>query len=856
MAMHAAIERNSWRLPPEDIVQVADPRSKKAQPSAMEEDLVYPGQQEGRNWRSIIFSLMVIGFVIAGIVTAIYTLGYVDELLYWSGRRMTLDEYLQGDLCPDRLPPTWVTHTHFVFQADDGGLSVYDTRYNNITQLVSNHTVRQLNVKWFHCSSDLRYILLRHNVKQVFRNSFTAHYTIYDVNNDHHIPVRLSDSPKVQQTRLQMAKWCGNSTSLVMVAENDIYVRFSPVSTTDHRLTWDGHTGLIYNGIPDWLYQEDILPFPEDALWCSPDGSHILYATFNDSDVRTFTYPWFGLDGNILGSTENGVNFPSARTVRYPTPGTPNPRVRLSVINITNNSFPVSLVNPPEVFSAQDHYFTSAGWVNHENRQISAVWMNRPQNVSIISSCQYPASKENRSIWQCVETHAERSQDDAWLQIQPHPVFSSDGDSFLLLGPVQEGDQDVFTHIKHITLKQQRIAVISHGRYEVIKILGWDSVNHLVYYLGTHEAKPGQQHLYVVKDPATDEPLHIEPECLTCDTNRYLWSSRKQYVNCSHFTAFINPLRHDEVEGMSHYVLLCDGPGLPLAGVHSTTDHSFLKLLFDSRSACAPKLDALALPKLRIFEVPLPQGNRAQVQLLLPPSWREELRDAAYPVLVEVNGRPGSQSVTERFSIEWGTYISSKKDVVYIKLDVRGSRSQGGRTLYRKLGGVEVQDQITVLRYLLENLKFLDKTRIGVWGWGYGGYVTAMVLSSQPKIFKCGIAVSPIADWLYYNSVFTERILGTPTENFKVYVEADATQRSKHIPSGSLYMIHGLADISAPYQHSVALAHSLTQEGIMYRYQSYADQGHELSGVLEHVYSSMEEYLKECLSLDEDEHQL
>lgn len=152
-----------------------------------------------------------------------------------------------------------------------------------------------------------------------------------------------------------------------------------------------------------------------------------------------------------------------------------------------------------------------------------------------------------------------------------------------------------------------------------------------------------------------------------------------------------------------------------------------------------------------LIKVPLPQGWRAQVQLLLPPSWREELRDAAFPVLVEVNGRPGSEAVTDKFSIDWGTYMSSHNDVVYVRLDVRGARGQGKRALFRRLGGVEVQDQLTVLRYLLHTLKYLDETRVGVWGWGYGGYVTAMVLGSQQDVFKCGVSVNPIADWLYYS---------------------------------------------------------------------------------------------------------
>ncbi|KAL1123724.1 hypothetical protein AAG570_001497, partial [Ranatra chinensis] len=114
------------------------------------QELVYPGSGEGRNWRSVVFSLLVIAAVIAGILVAIYTLGWVDELLYWSGRRMDLQEYLQADLDPDRLPPAWTTPTHFIFQADDGGLSVYNASSDNVTQLVANHTIVSTLIYYVH----------------------------------------------------------------------------------------------------------------------------------------------------------------------------------------------------------------------------------------------------------------------------------------------------------------------------------------------------------------------------------------------------------------------------------------------------------------------------------------------------------------------------------------------------------------------------------------------------------------------------------------------------------------------------------------------------------------------------------
>ncbi|XP_025072942.1 dipeptidyl aminopeptidase-like protein 6 [Pogonomyrmex barbatus] len=758
------IERNSWRLPPDETVQVADPRSKSAQ---VKEDLTYA--EGGHNWRSIVFSLLVIGFVIAGIVTAIYLLGYVDELLYWSGRRLTLDECLRDDLTPHRLPPTWITYEKFVYQADDGSLSLLDTRENAVSLLVSNHTLRQLNVQGYECSSDLRYVLFRHNVKPVFQNTFTALYTVYDVTNDHHTPLRLQASRHMHQTRLQHATWLGNTSGILMISENDIFLRMGPAGTEDIRLTDTGVPGIIYNGVPDWLYQEEVLPRPQ-AIWPSPDGTHILYAVFNDTKVSALEFPWFGTPGqdgaspSPLGASKS---FPPSRSVRYPRPGSPNPEVELWVMDLGNVSstnytgnvtWPMKMkLKPPPFLNEQDYYLISAGWVGDDASQVAVVWMTRMQNLSMVSACRAPT-------WECEETHSERAPEGLWLDAQPHPLFAPDGDSFLLLAMVQEGDKEHFTHIKHVTLTQQRIAVLSHGRYEVSEILAWDTKAHLVYYLGTREKRPGQRHLYVVRDPAADDPRHFEPLCVTCDLGDVLWSSRRYYTNCTHFGASVSPSVEEGAQG--YYVLYCEGPGLPLAAVHTMSTHKLVRVLYDTGIQRAGKLSELALPTRQNFEVPLPQ------------------------------------------------------------------------------------DQLTVLKHLLKTHKYLDVERIGVWGWGYGGYVTAMVLGNQENVFKCGVAVNPIADWMYYNSAFTERVLGAPAENYKGYVEADLTQRAKLVPSHSLYLLHGLADLTAPYTHGVAFAKALSEAGVIFRYQSYADEDHALRGVLEHAYRSMEDFLAQCLALD------
>lgn len=131
--------------------------------------------------------------------------------------------------------------------------------------------------------------------------------------------------------------------------------------------------------------------------------------------------------------------------------------------------------------------------------------------------------------------------------------------------------------------------------------------------------------------------FRTEPTCITCDLGEALWSSRYYYSNCSHFDAFLAPKNSVATSsGISFYILDCQGPGLPVSGVHASKTHSLVKVLYDTRLSYTERLKKLALPTQRSFEISLPHGSRAQVQLLLPPSWREELRDAAFPVVVEV----------------------------------------------------------------------------------------------------------------------------------------------------------------------------------------------------------------------------
>ncbi|CAH2238065.1 jg18449 [Pararge aegeria aegeria] len=808
---------------------------------------LYPG--DGHNWRSIIFSLMVIGFVIAGIVTAIYLLGYVDELLYWSGRRMRLDEFLRGDLTGERLPTTWVSSHQLVYQADDGGLLALDTFNNTLTVLVTNHTLSGIPTTPFN---------RQHNALHV-----TAMLRILHVpSGSHHIPLFGEGQSSWEW---QHASWLGTKGALILAADNEVLARPAPPARRAPllRLTTDASPGRVYNGVSDWLYQEEVTK-TSSATWGSSDGTFVMYVQYDDSKVSELMFPHISNGIGGAGATRSGfllptLNsslpsvFPDHVSIRYPTPGSSIPQAKLSIVAVQNVTSPPRWeVKPPDTLDGMEYYLISAQWVGKENSHIGVVWMNRAQNLTVYSSCYAPN-------WTCTETHSEKATEEPWLEVHEQPVYSEDGSAFLLLAAVQEGGGQYYTHIKHVDVLRQRMAVLSHGKVEVAKILAWDQENHLVYYLGSAE-RPGQRQVYVVRDPSYGGGSNSvraraereEPRCLTCELA--VWPARLHYANCTFWSATFSPARPKL--GITHYVLECEGPGPPLAGLHDARTHKLERILYDTRPYRSVRLRELALPTRRSFDVQLSSGSKARVQLFLPPSWREELRDAAFPVLVQVDGRPGSQQVTDEFLLDWGTYMSSRNDVVYVKLDVAGARGLPRALLRGRLGGVEVADQLAVIRYLLDTFKFLDVTRVAVWGWGYGGYVTAMLLGSQQSTLKCGIAVSPITDWLYYNVAFTERILGQPSVNYKGYVEADASQRAHHVPRHALYLIHGMADMSAPYPHALQLARALTDAGVLFRYQAYADEGHDLKGVIEHVYRSMEDYLRECLSLDPEDTKL
>ncbi|XP_066974169.1 dipeptidyl peptidase 4 isoform X3 [Macrobrachium rosenbergii] len=798
-----------------------------------------------RNWKGIIIAVLVICFVLGMIVTSVLLLTPPDDGPRVKGRRFELEDLLGDDFKIHTFNGSWISDSELVYRDTAGGLSVFNAESLTSRVLVSNITFRQLNVAHFSVSPDLRFVLMAEHVEKLFRYSFKAKYHVFVIKTQHHFPLTPTPDNRGHPS-LILAQWTPVGSGIVMVDDHyNILYKKTVTEQTVHRITSTGIPGVIYNGVPDWVYEEEILN-SNSAVWFSPDGGMLAYATINDTLVDDVPIPEYGPDNQ----------YSVTRSLKYPKPGQKNPQATLWVIDLTDlRSVRPRDLKPPNVVKDQsvsqrfqpyfttlkayeghpllqaspDHYFTAVTWIDITT--VSVIWMNRAQNISVITSCSKP-------MYFCESTHTEYSSH-GWVDLYDAPIFSADGQSYLVRLPVRDGEEGEFKHVNLYSVRMHMVVPITHGPFEVTKILGWDQNSNYIYYMATMEDKPGERHLYRVPD-VTSPMLRI-PECLSC------LEADNTTDTCLYNNAHLSP-------DFAFFVLECLGPDVPRTYLFSTWSGQMIYSL-DDYNELREKVDEMAMPQVQTFKVEL-EGDKTYtyyVQLFLPPGLREE-EITTYPMVVHTYAAPGTQAVTAKMTINWGTFLASKNDIIYALIDGRGSGYQGDKIkheVYHALGGKEVDDQLAVAGWLRDNLHFVDAKRIAIWGWSYGGYVTTMALARDADdIFSCGIAVAPVSRWEHYDSVYTERYMGSPHvypgSNYKGYEAADATKMAGNLKDKMFLLIHGTADDNVHYHHSMMLAKALVDEGVQFQQMTYADENHGLTGVKEHLYRTMGRFLSEC----------
>ncbi|KAG6452927.1 hypothetical protein O3G_MSEX007881 [Manduca sexta] len=779
----------------ENVVLRSPPQKKIVMPPTINPEELAAATPTQRNWRGILIALLVIAAVLGLIVFSIALLTPAGDGGRVKGRRPTLQDVLTQHYKP--FNGTWLTDEELVFRDRWGGLTLFNVKNYTTRLLMTNTTFRELNAVDFKVSADLKFVLLISDVRPGWRHARLARYHVYDVINRNKIPISPVEDDRTAPL-LQYAEWSPVGSSLVFVHDNDIYYKPRVLKTLVCRITKNGVPGVVFNGVPDFLYETEVLRL-DKALWFSPDGQTLMYLTYNDTQVQQYKYPWYGLD------QPEPPAYPTIRTLRYPKVNTNNPVVTVYVVSLKTPKFlfPNAINFGPPV--DKSWYVRWTEWMSE--RQIVTLLLNRPQNLSIISVC-------SAVHYNCQEIYRDESDGTRWSGLGAEPddeecgwcggraVLGSRSGVFTTT-PLREGATS-WRHAVRVGIDGR--TTLTMGNYEISQLLGWDERRQLLYVLGTAAGRAGERHLY--RPAAWPAP----PACLTCpgepppDASADALSEDPDYVNStlslpSWPTSTVLPDTEPD-----------ENDTLP-------TDCLYNRIIFSKNYS---------------YFVQVQAEREARVRLLLPPGFRES-DDLPLPLVLHVSAEPGGQLVTERWQPNWGWYLAATRNFIVAEIDARGSGGQGEelRTeIYQKLLSIDVEDQIAVLSWLRDNLRMVDGSRVGVWGRGYGGGAAAALAAADTRnVTACVAAVAPLTDLRYH----TNSLAGSA-----------AWRRARFLPPRRVLVAHAPADLRHHAHHALALARALTQADALYHHQVYPDEGHNFEHSSIHLHKTLEQFFDEC----------
>uniref|UniRef100_A0A8C9VK89 Dipeptidyl peptidase 4-like n=1 Tax=Scleropages formosus TaxID=113540 RepID=A0A8C9VK89_SCLFO len=657
-------------------------------------------------------------------------------------KTFTLEDYFNSSFNYKSYNMRWISDKEYLHKTRNGTVILHNVETGQSSDFVSSDKFAQVDAK--------------------------ASYSIYDVENSKFV------TPSHIPQEVQYLVWAPTRNMLAYVWDFNVYIK--PEATSPSvQVTTNGKKNAILNGIPDWVYEEEMFS-SHGAMWWSPNGTFLAYAEFNDTQVQNIEFSWYGTG-----------QYPETVVIPYPKAGATNPKVKLFVVSSANMSRVAEIVVPSSI-GTSDHYLSSVTWIT--DSRVAVQWLMRIQNHVILQIYHFDGSNWNPSQ---VSQYAEKSET-GWVgQFSPlPPFFVEDSNNFYQV----MSDKNKYKHIHYVT---------------IVSTLG----------IGCRWSKPHH-------DRNMGGHIHHESprQCLTCDLN----VDRCQY-NSGYFSL-----------NASYYRWDCYGELLrilsyrPLATmeIHVLEDNKVLEEMLRDKNLPTTKRD-----KIKVGEFDL------WYQMILPPGFDKSKK---YRLLIDVYAGPCSQKVDYRFRLNWATYLASAENIIVASIDGRGSGYQGDKlmhSIYKRLGTYEVEDQIETTRKFID-MGFIDKEKIAIWGWSYGGYVTSMVLGAGSGVFKCGMAVAPVSKWEYYGTYLPEIFRNPPFLPFLLR-NSTVTSRAKNFKSVKYLLVHGTADDNVHFQQAAEISEALVEEQVDFEAMWYTDKDHGLDGAAHrHVYTHLSHFLLNC----------
>lgn len=633
-------------------------------------------------------------------------------------------------------------------------------------------------------SPDGSKILIATETTPIYRHSYTAVHYLYPVKrNDkgvttNNIVEKLSDGGPQQAP-----VFSPDGNLVAFVRDNNIFLVKLLYGNSESQVTEDGKLNSVLNGIPDWVYEEEF-GFNR-ALEFNADNTMLAYVRFDESEVPSYTFPLFAGEAPRNDALQD---YPGEYTYKYPKAGYPNSKVSVHTFDIKSK-----VTRQVKLPIDADGYIPRIRFTQDPNK-LAIMTLNRHQNRFDM----YFADPRST-----VCKLALRDESPYYINenVFDNIRFYPDNFSFV-------SDKSGYPHLYWYSMNGNLIKQVTSGDYEVKNFIGWNPDTNEFYYTSNEES-PMRQAVYKIDRKGKKVKLSNQQ-----GTNSPIFSSSMKYF-MNKFTSLDTPM----------LITLNDNTG------------KVLKTLV-TNDKLKEKLAGYAIPQKEFFTFKTTEGVDLNGWMMKPVNFDPSKR---YPVLMFQYSGPGSQQVLDKWGISWETYMASLGYVVAC-VDGRGTGGRGSefqKCTYLNLGVKEAKDQVEAAKYL-GGLPYVDKGRIGIWGWSFGGYMTIMSMSEGTPVFKAGVAVAAPTDWKYYDTVYTERFMRTPKENAEGYKAASAFSRADNL-HGNLLLVHGMADDNVHFQNCTEYAEHLVQLGKQFDMQVYTNRNHGIYGgnTRNHLYTRL-----------------
>jgi len=576
--------------------------------------------------------------------------------------------------------------------------------------------------------------------------------------------------PLSEKFEYQRAPLFSPDGRMVAFVGNDNNIHLHKIDfRTEVDVTTDGCVGKIINGVPDWVYEEEFTTSVSMA-W-APDSRTLCYVKYDETDVPAFSFPLY--EGSC-DQMEQYALYPGTFTYKYPVAGEPNSRVSVHSYDIDNRK-----TKDLDIPAVDFEYIPRIAYGGSPDRLIVAT-LNRAQTRMELFSLN-PRSNVARSIL------VEKSE--AWLDPAVYENLTFNDDNFVVIST-----RSGFAHAYQYTYAGALSRTLTGGNFNVTAYYGADAKgNHFVQSTAT-----GPINRVVSRIDVKGQMKHLSPES-----------------GCG--SAWFTP-------AMNFYTVSYSNSRKPPVYTLHAIDGKELRVIEDNAAVAAKYAD---VPVREFITIPNDDGQQMNAYIIRPSGFSASGR---YPVIMYQYSGPGSQQVLDSWSIDWMQYAAMKGYVV-ICVDGRGT---GGRdrawetAVYKNLGYYETLDQQAAARWAAGQ-PYVDPERIGICGWSYGGYETLMAVSTSDSPYAAAVAIAPVTDWRYYDTIYAERYMLTPRENEEGYRRSAPVGAVGNL-SVPLLIMHGTADDNVHFSNTVRYTSALQAAGKWCDLFIYPNMNHSING--------------------------